>query len=236
MKVAVRLKMPRQCVCVSVFLSVRPSLSVCVSVFYLSTDPSQTPTYAGTILQRFPVTDRKTTPLPRGIEIFCQPLGWSRTTTPSPPSLTTFILTAEDGKRLFCSSLTFYQLESQNKRAKKRMLSAPAEQDVSSIAEACQIARFRSSPSFDCLDEALEANWSPEAIVNNPHEMFIPVSFCLVSRLPLFDILQSCLKGLYLNWLIGLLATRRNCRPFPNFLHPPSTQLSTNHETHWSTR
>ena len=56
-------------VCVSVFLSVRPSLSVCVSVFYLSTDPSQTPTYAGTILQRFPVTDRKTTPLPRGIEI-----------------------------------------------------------------------------------------------------------------------------------------------------------------------
>ena len=57
------------CVCVSVFLSVRPSLSVCVSVFYLSTDPSQTPTYAGTILQRFPVTDRKTTPLPRGIEI-----------------------------------------------------------------------------------------------------------------------------------------------------------------------
>ena len=56
-------------VCVSVFLSVRPSLSVCVSVFYLSTDPSQPPTYAGTILQRFPVTDRKTTPLPRGIEI-----------------------------------------------------------------------------------------------------------------------------------------------------------------------
>jgi myotubularin-related protein 5/13 len=157
--------------------------------------------YTGTILQRFPTVDRKTTPLPRGIEIFCQPLGWTVTTSPSPPSLTTFILTAEDGKRLFCSSLTFYQLQSLTKRAKKRLRSVPVDQDVSSITESRQMTRFKSSPSFDCLDEAHEANWSPEAIVNNPHEIFQPLSLCLVSRLPLFDVLQSCLKGLYLTWL-----------------------------------
>ena len=60
----------------------------------------------------------------------------------------------------------------------------------SNTTDGVRMTRFKSSPSFDYLDEAHEANWSPESIVNNPHELFQPVSLCLVSRLPLFDLLQ----------------------------------------------
>ena len=121
---------------------------------------------------------------------FCQPLGWHHASSPSPPSLTTFILTSEDGKRLFCSALTFYQLQKLSRQSEKRKLSVPLEQDMCSIASHRRMKRIKTSPSFDYLDEVNEANWSPESIVNQPKEMFEPLCLCLVSRLPLFDILQ----------------------------------------------
>ena len=55
--------------------------------------------------------------------------------------------------------------------------------------------RTKTSPLFDYLDEAHEANWSPESIVNQPQEMYQPVCLCLVSRLPLFDTLQVNLNS-----------------------------------------
>ena len=121
---------------------------------------------------------------------FCQPLGWSLSPSASPPSLTTFILTAEDGRRLFCSSLTFHQLRKQKQRSSKRLMSVPTEQDVCNVANRRKMMRMKTSPSFDYLDEVNEANWSPESIVNQPKDMYEPLCLCLVSRLPLFDLLQ----------------------------------------------
>ena len=121
---------------------------------------------------------------------FCQPLGWSLSPSASPPSITTFILTAEDGRRLFCSSLTFHQLRKQKQRSSRRLMSVPTEQDVCSVGNHRKMMRMKTSPSFDYLDEVNEANWSPESIVNQPKDMYEPVCLCLVSRLPLFDLLQ----------------------------------------------
>ena len=41
---------------------------------------------------------------------FCQPLGWYLTFSPKPPAFVDFILTTEDGSRLYCTALNFYQV------------------------------------------------------------------------------------------------------------------------------
>ena len=46
------------------------------------------------------------------------------------------------------------------------------------------------SSSFDSLDEAHEAHFSPEEVLVAEDERYEPVSICLVSQLPLFDTLQ----------------------------------------------
>ena len=123
----------------------------------------------------------------------------------SPPS------EAEDGKRLYCSNLTFYQLRKQTQKLGKRQLSAPIEPDVSAITNRQRQLRAKRSPSIDYLDEVNEANWSPESIVNQPKELYEPVCLCLVSRYPFFDILQVC----------GYI------RVAPHHLHPHSRRRQT---------
>jgi len=156
----------------------------------------------GTVLQRFPGTDRKEAALPAGIEIFCQPLGWHLSYVPPPPSFINFILTAEDGRRLFCTALNFYQLQKQAQRSKRRIMSLPIpfEEDECPVISTRRATFKMSSPSFDSLDEVHEVHWDQTGIVE-PSELYEPVSLCLVSRVPLFDVLQSCLKGFYISWI-----------------------------------
>ena len=124
-----------------------------------------------------------------------------------------FVLTAEDGSRLYCSSLNFHCRaragEERNRShppssssssrklggvgGEKRSVSAsavPAFHDAG-LRKAVLVGGKSKSPSLESLDEVHEANWSPEDIVFL-ESLYRPFSLCLVSKYPLFDVLQVC--------------------------------------------
>lgn len=156
----------------------------------------------GMVLQRFPATDWRLTPLPMAIEMFCQPLGWYLTYIPPSPSFINFILTAEDGSRLYCTCLNFYQLQQQAQRSKRRFVSTP----TIGVTELEALSKRRGKSckdwnSVDYLDEGNEVNWSLEDVWEVPDEAYEPLSLCVVSKFPLFDTLQNCLKAIYVSWI-----------------------------------
>ncbi|XP_028999555.1 myotubularin-related protein 13 isoform X2 [Betta splendens] len=65
----------------------------------------------GKIIQRFPKKDWDGTAFPQGVEMFCQPGGWSLSRERKVPTFFTVVLTDIDSDRHFCSCLTFYEAE-----------------------------------------------------------------------------------------------------------------------------
>ena len=122
---------------------------------------------------------------------FCQPLGWYLTYIPSSPTFINFILTAEDGNRLYCTCLNFYQLQQQARRSKRRFISTPTIKPPE-IAGFRERGKASSVGGVDYLDEGNEVNWSLEDVWGVPDEAYEPMSLCVVSRFPLFDTLQVC--------------------------------------------
>ncbi|XP_064399586.1 myotubularin-related protein 5-like isoform X3 [Halichondria panicea] len=154
----------------------------------------------GVVLQRFPTVDRKEAALPGGIELFCCPQGWHLTHNPQPPWFIDFILTAENGSRLFCSCLNFHQV---TKQEPPQFLSASTENLIDSpvTARKRSLMKWKKSPQHgDHLDEELEANLTAEDVLS-PLELYEPISLCIISKQPLFHILKACLKSVYISWL-----------------------------------
>ncbi|XP_022243465.1 myotubularin-related protein 13-like [Limulus polyphemus] len=61
----------------------------------------------GKVLQRFPEKDWEDTPFFDGIELFCQPQGWSFSTTRQQPTFFVSVLTDIDANRHYCACLSF---------------------------------------------------------------------------------------------------------------------------------
>ncbi|XP_076328826.1 myotubularin-related protein 13-like isoform X2 [Tachypleus tridentatus] len=61
----------------------------------------------GKVLQRFPEKDWEDTPFFDGIELFCQPQGWSLSTTRQQPTFFVSVLTDIDANRHYCACLSF---------------------------------------------------------------------------------------------------------------------------------
>ncbi|XP_022240508.1 myotubularin-related protein 13-like [Limulus polyphemus] len=61
----------------------------------------------GKILQRFPEKDWEDTPFIDGIELFCQPQGWSLSTAHKQPTFFVSVLTDIDANRHYCACLSF---------------------------------------------------------------------------------------------------------------------------------
>nr|XP_023660781.1 myotubularin-related protein 13-like [Paramormyrops kingsleyae] len=65
----------------------------------------------GKIIQRFPAKDWEDTVFPPGVEMFCQPGGWSLSCKRKQPTFFTVVLTDIDSNRHYCSCLTFFEAE-----------------------------------------------------------------------------------------------------------------------------
>lgn len=61
----------------------------------------------GKVLQRFPEKDWPDTPFIDGIELFCQPQGWSLSTARQQPTFFVSVLTDIDANRHYCACLSF---------------------------------------------------------------------------------------------------------------------------------
>ncbi|XP_014680959.1 PREDICTED: myotubularin-related protein 13-like [Priapulus caudatus] len=61
----------------------------------------------GKIIQRYPQKDWEDTPFNQGIELFCQPAGWSLSMHRQPPKFFVSVLTDIDADRHYCACLTF---------------------------------------------------------------------------------------------------------------------------------
>ena len=59
------------------------------------------------VIQRFPERDWPDIPFIHGIDLFCQPSGWSLSAERQEPRFFILVLTDVEGKRLFCPCLTF---------------------------------------------------------------------------------------------------------------------------------
>jgi myotubularin-related protein 5/13 len=59
------------------------------------------------VIQRFPERDWPDIPFIHGIDLFCQPAGWTLSTERQEPRFFILVLTDVEGKRLFCPCLTF---------------------------------------------------------------------------------------------------------------------------------
>ena len=68
-------------------------------------------------------------------------------------------------------------------------LPSPFEEDECPVISTRRATFKMSSPSFDSLDEVHEVHWDQTGVVE-PSELYEPMSLCLVSRVPLFDVLQ----------------------------------------------
>ncbi|XP_023930025.1 myotubularin-related protein 13 isoform X2 [Lingula anatina] len=66
-------------------------------------------TSQGKIIQRFPEKDWPGSPFTLGIELFCQPTGWSLSTQRHPPTFFVSVLTDIDADRHYCACLTFHE-------------------------------------------------------------------------------------------------------------------------------
>jgi hypothetical protein len=65
--------------------------------------------YSPVLYDRLPTADWKDFPLPRGFEHFVFPRGVWLATEPQPPTFFNFVLTFEDGCRLYCTAITRYE-------------------------------------------------------------------------------------------------------------------------------
>ncbi|XP_072574183.1 myotubularin-related protein 13-like isoform X3 [Paramormyrops kingsleyae] len=65
----------------------------------------------GKIIQRFPAKDWEDAVFPPGVEMFCQPGGWSLSCKRKQPTFFTVVLTDIDSNRHYCSCLTFFEAE-----------------------------------------------------------------------------------------------------------------------------
>ncbi|XP_048241880.1 myotubularin-related protein 13-like isoform X3 [Haliotis rufescens] len=63
----------------------------------------------GKVIQRFPEKDWDDCPFTQGIELFCQPTGWTLSTQRQQPSFYVAVLTDIDADRHYCASFTFYE-------------------------------------------------------------------------------------------------------------------------------
>jgi len=59
------------------------------------------------VIQRFPERDWPDIPFIHGIDLFCQPAGWTLSAERQEPRFFILVLTDVEGKRLFCPCLTF---------------------------------------------------------------------------------------------------------------------------------
>ncbi|XP_057189771.1 myotubularin-related protein 13 isoform X1 [Triplophysa rosa] len=147
----------------------------------------------GKIIQRFPKKDWDGTAFPQGVEMFCQPGGWSLSRERKPPTFFTVVLTDIDSERHYCSCLTFFEAEV-NLQGSKTL---EADGDGGEEEE----------------DEEEEENG-----LIQPAQVFAPKSLILVSRLDFPEIFRGCLGLIYtvyvdsLNFpLEGLVANLFTC-------------------------
>lgn len=69
-----------------------------------TTNPKESPSR---VIQRFPERDWPDIPFTHGIDLFCQPGGWSLSPERQEPRFFILVLTDAEGQRLFCPCLTF---------------------------------------------------------------------------------------------------------------------------------
>ncbi|MFT7816707.1 myotubularin-related protein 13 isoform X1 [Arapaima gigas] len=128
----------------------------------------------GKIIQRFPEKDWDGTAFPPGVEMFCQPGGWSLSSERKQPTFFTAVLTDIDSNRHYCYCLTFYEAEI-NLQGPKRM-----EMDGDEDGE----------EEHSCLIK--------------PAQVFAPKSLILVSRLDFPEIFRGCLGLIYTVYIDSL--------------------------------
>nr|KAG5695683.1 hypothetical protein BaRGS_022360 [Batillaria attramentaria] len=66
-------------------------------------------TGSGKVLQRFPEKDWEDSPFTMGIELFCQPTGWTLSTQQQQPAFYVAVLTDIDADRHYCACFTFHE-------------------------------------------------------------------------------------------------------------------------------
>jgi hypothetical protein len=91
--------------------------------------------YAASVVDRYPITDRLNQPLPEGLPIFCFPNGVHLKKTSKSPTFHTFVHTSEGGSRMLGCCLTFYRKlnSDQLNSLKKIILSTDPPADTSRI-------------------------------------------------------------------------------------------------------
>ncbi|XP_065199879.1 C-myc promoter-binding protein isoform X2 [Planococcus citri] len=131
-------------------------------------------TYKPAILSRYPITDKKSFPLPQSVPLFCLPMGatlevWPFNAQQPAPVFSTFVLTVSDAaQKVYGSALTFYEEypeEKVNEKLKQRLCS-----------------------NFD-------NKW--DASDDNQVSFHVIKCICLLSHWPFFDAFERFLNFLY---------------------------------------
>lgn len=142
-------------------------------------------TSCGKILQRFPETDWDDAPFIEGIELFCQPQGWSLSKVHQEPKYFVSVLTDIDANRHYCACLSF------------------------SETEAIMPTRTVDDEDLDDVDAHHHPHHHPHhhlpncspsvpAVTHTHHSiMYAPKCLVLVSRLSYFETFRNCLGIIY---------------------------------------
>jgi hypothetical protein len=180
------------------------------------------------VLERAPVENWRGIPLPGNVGLFAFPDGLRASSTPAPPSLSTFVLTFEDGTKLSCGCLVQWsRLDALETLALFAVGvgggtgvggghgggggSAPASPTSGDAA-------LRAAPGAPgsaaaaaggvlALPPWLDAASVGEAGWADAHPIFVPTATLLVSRAPLFTVLRATLCQL------ARLASARGAAP-----------------------
>ncbi|ESO05166.1 hypothetical protein HELRODRAFT_77859 [Helobdella robusta] len=130
----------------------------------------------GKIIQRFPEKDWDNCPFTQGIELFCQPCGWSLGTQKQPPTFFVSVLTDIDAYRHYCACLTFSEDVVMETVAKEHVVDDDDSEDGSEDGEG----------------------------VVRCSKLYAPKSLVLVSRLDCFEVFRNCLGIIYATYIDNL--------------------------------
>ncbi|XP_066963738.1 myotubularin-related protein 13 [Macrobrachium rosenbergii] len=137
---------------------------------------------SGRIIQRFPERDWPDTPFIEGLELFCQPQGWTLSTERQEPKFFVSVLTDIDANRHYCAVLCFNEAASITP-------SKPTDEEEDGL---------------ELSNGGVRTMGHPVNLITHHSIMYAPKCLVLISTLDYFETFRNCMGIVYTVYMEGL--------------------------------
>ena len=161
-------------------------------------------TYKPALLDRFPRTELKASPLPEDVPYFVHPDGITLYDTPTRPDAfaSTYVMTTQTGREIYCTAVTFYERCTVVFERSEPILLPPAISRRQSFIHSPTVPPPTFSHHFNAVVAILNPSLFPllEPVLFDPnpqHSFYAPKTIVLLSYWPFYDCFRVFLTEIY---------------------------------------